>query len=96
MWPFRRKRCLAASVLVTMIDASNESELALAELLLDDLPDSFAPATTLHVGDDEWSILTAEPPTKKEFCETRQLRLRLRRVPHVDPPEVRGSPPGRA
>ena len=73
------------NVLVTFIDDATGEKFAESEMPPANLPDSFAEETTLHIGDDDWSVVHAEPMSKTEFTKSRTLTLRLRKVELVDP-----------
>jgi hypothetical protein len=73
------------NVLVTFIDDATNEAFAESEMPPANLPDSFAEETTLHISDDDWSVVEAEPKSKKEFTKSRALTLRLRKVELVDP-----------
>jgi len=47
---------------------------------IDQLPDTFEIRTTLHIGDDEWRIVSADPPSKGDFRKTGRLKLVLVKV----------------
>lgn len=75
-------------VIVTLIDDASGQVLASSKVPSDDLPESFEIDTTLHLGDDNWSVLHAEPHTKAEFAKSGKLTLRLRRVERMDPKAI--------
>lgn len=72
------------NVSVTLIDDATGSVFATSDMPPTDLPETFALETTLHIGDVDWSVVDAAPPTKAEFSKSRKLTLRLRRVEKVD------------
>ncbi|MCR9202923.1 MAG: hypothetical protein NXI04_30120 [Planctomycetaceae bacterium] len=73
------------NVLVTFIDDATNEAFAESEMPPANLPDSFAEETTLHIGGDDWSVVQAEPISKKEFTKSRSLTLRLRKAELVAP-----------
>ena len=73
------------NVLVSFIDDATNEVFAESEIPPANLPDSFAEETTLHIGDDDWSVVQAEPKSKKEFTKSRALTLRLQKIDLVDP-----------
>lgn len=79
---FRRK------VSVTFIDQATGAVFASSEMPPDRLPDSFETDTTFHLGDDDWSVVDAEPQTKAQFKKSGKLTLRLRKVEMIDPQEL--------
>lgn len=72
-------------VAVTFIDDASNETFAQSNMPPSNLPDSFATETTLHIGDGDWSVVQAVPPSKTEFTKTGKLTLRLRRIELVDP-----------
>lgn len=76
------------NVLVTLIDDASNHAFAESEMPPADLPDSFAVETTLHIGDDDWSVVKAEPQSKNDFTKSGALTLRLRKIERVDPQEL--------
>jgi len=57
------------------------------------LPEAFAVATTLHLGDRDWSVERAEPATRAEYVAARRLRLVIREIQRVDPKTILFSLP---
>jgi DNA-binding transcriptional ArsR family regulator len=57
------------------------------------LPDSFAPETILHLGDDPWLVKHAEPSSAAEFIVSGRLVLTVRRLTTVSPQDVLYSLP---
>ena len=73
------------NVSVTFIDDATNETFAETQMPLANLPDSFAEETILHIGDHDWSVVKAEPQSKKEFAKSRLLTLRLCKIEQVDP-----------
>lgn len=67
-------------VLVTLIDDTTGAAFATTEMPAADLPESFEIATTLHLGDVDWSVVHAEPRTRAEYAKSGSLTLRLHKV----------------
>lgn len=65
---------------LTLVDDATGAVFASSMMPPGDLPDSFKINTTLHLGDDDWSVIHAEPETKAEFTKSGKLTLRLRKV----------------
>ncbi len=65
---------------LTLVDDATGAVFASSMMPPGDLPDSFKINTTLHLGDDDWSVICAEPETKAEFTKSGKLTLRLRKV----------------
>ena len=76
---------------VTLIDDASGATFATSDMPVGDLPDSFEDATTLHLGDADWSVICAEPKLKTEFEKTRKLTIRLCKIQMMDPKELRYS-----
>jgi len=72
-------------VTVTLIDDAAGAVFASSKMPPDSLPESFEIETTLHLGDDDWSVVHTEPQTKAEFTKSGKLTLRLRKVEMMDP-----------
>ena len=73
---------------VTFVDGASEEVFARAHVPASQLPESFAVATTLHLGELDWHVESATPSTRAEFVATKKLLLRLRKVEHVDPKKI--------
>jgi hypothetical protein len=70
---------------LTLVDDATGAVFASSMMPPNDLPDSFQIDTTLHLGDDDWSVVLAEPETKAEFTKSGKLTLRLRKVKMMAP-----------
>jgi hypothetical protein len=73
---------------VTFIDASAQRPFAQSDVPLDRLPETFALDTTMHLGDDDWRVVKAEPITAAEFAQTGNLALTMAKVQHVSPKDI--------
>lgn len=78
-------------VRVTFIDGNTGALIGVSEMAGGELPAAFLERTTLHIGADEWSVVSADPPTRHQFLVTRELRLTVTRS--ADPDEVLFSLP---
>lgn len=78
---------------VLLIDASTGQPIGHSVMPADQLPDSFAVATTLHLAGQRWQVEQAEPVTRAEFQRTGTLRLTLRKIQHLQPDEILYSLP---
>jgi hypothetical protein len=75
---------MAPSIIsVTFIDDSSSATIATLDLPIASLPETFELETTLHLGDDDWAVVGAQPPTKLEFIGSGKLVLRLSKVEKV-------------
>ena len=70
-------------VLLTLIDDATGAAFATTEMPPADLPESFEIATTLHLGEADWSVVHAEPRTRAEYTRSGSLTLRLRKVEKI-------------
>ena len=78
---------------VTFIDANTQMPFARSDVPLDRLPETFGLDTTMHLGDDDWRVVKAEPLTSAEFAQTGKLALTMARVQHVSPKDILYSLP---
>jgi len=78
-------------VQVTFIDDATGAVFATSHMPPANLPESFELDTTLHLGDDNWSVIHAEPQTKKEYTRSGTLTLRLRKLEMVATESIRFS-----
>lgn len=69
----------SGKVLVTLIDDATGTPFAESNMPPDNLPESFGIEMTLRLGDEEWSVVHAEPQTRQEFTKSGMLTLRLRK-----------------
>jgi hypothetical protein len=83
----------AGTVSVTFIDSSTGHAFARSDLPAAALPASFAPETTLHLGDDPWLVERAEPPTTVEALTIGRLVLTVRRLQSVPADKILYSLP---
>jgi len=83
----------SSKVKVTFIDQATGKAFAVSEMSPSDLPESFEPRTTFHIGSDEWSVVQASLKTRAEFGKARALTLRLSRITRIDPKEILFSLP---
>src|SRR5690242_17556226 len=78
---------------VELFDAATGTLIGEADLPAEQLPESFAASTTLHLGDADWHVERAEPMTRDEYVKAGHLVLRLREVVQVDPKQILFSLP---
>jgi hypothetical protein len=80
---------------VRFINADSGESLGQTRMDPEQLPESFHQATTLTLAGAEWTVRSAEPPTRAEFAAAGQLVLKLAKaaVQYVDPREVLYSLP---
>lgn len=78
---------------VAFIDAETGRVFGEVDAPIERLPESFQIATTMHLGNDDWTVERAEPATRAEFIASGQLRLTLRKVVYMDPNSIMFSLP---
>jgi hypothetical protein len=83
----------SAKITVTFIDDSMSEPFAAVEMPPSDLPETFELETTLHLGDADWSVISAEPKTRPEYSRSGKLTLRLRRIEQINPADIQFSLP---
>lgn len=67
-------------VRVRFVSAESGSLLREAELLPEQLPESFAASTQLQLSGQPFQVTKAEPMTRAEYAKTRRLTIVLRKV----------------
>ena len=77
------------------MDAASGRSIGEVDLPSDNLPESFATTTTLHLGDSDWNVEHAEPVRRADAVAAGWLRLVVRQVQikHVDPRTILFSLP---
>lgn len=80
-------------VAVTFIDDASGETFARSDMQPENLPETFAKQTTLHLGDEDWSVVDAVPQTRAEYVKSGALTLRLRRVLKMNPADILFSLP---
>jgi hypothetical protein len=83
----------SSKVRVTFIDDATGNSFAVTDLPPTDLPETFELDTTLHLGNEDWTVVAASPMTRAEYAKSKTLTLRLRRVQLMDPREILFSLP---
>jgi hypothetical protein len=81
------------TIRVELIEGATQQLLGAADLPVDQLPETFAVATTMHLRGDDWHVEHAEPMTRDEYLATGRLRIVLRKVERVDPKKILFSLP---
>lgn len=74
-----------AIIHVELWNAATQTLLGEVELPAEQLPESFEAATTLHLGDADWSVVAAEPMTRAEYVASGHLKLTMSKISYVDP-----------
>ena len=70
---------------VTLTDNRTGELIGETNMKAGDLPESFAAETTLTLGDQDWSVVSADPTTREEYTKSKSLRLSLSPIETVDP-----------
>lgn len=78
---------------VRFIDAATGNVFGETMLEPDRLPQTFELTTTLHIAEQEWSVVKAEPMTAAEFIQTGELTLILAKVSYINPKDILYSLP---
>ena len=73
---------------VQFYDTADDSLIGETDSPSKDLPDRFDISTTLWINDVEWSVVRADPVTRKEFERTKTLRLDLALIQYMDPANI--------
>jgi hypothetical protein len=84
---------LTRKVEVTLIDDRSGTVMAVTSLAPDALPEAFFAATTLHLGNADWSVVSADPMDRAAYAKTGKLVLRLRPIEQIDPKQLLFSLP---
>lgn len=80
---------------VKFYEGKSETPFAASNVPIENLPDSFEINTTMHLGDDDWIVLEAEPAEKSEFRKTGRLNLYMAKneITQINPNELLYSLP---
>lgn len=73
---------------VLFIDASTGEVFAQTRMSAENLPRSFEPQTTLHIGEQDWNVVNAEPATADQFTRTGKLTLTVERIQFMRPQDL--------
>jgi hypothetical protein len=75
-------------VKVEFVNVETGKTFAISDMPPESLPETFAVKTTMHIRDEDWEVVSAEPPQASEFRKTGKLRLVLRKVVWMDPRNI--------
>ncbi len=84
---------MSATIAVTFVDQKTGKPFAVSDMPLEQLPESFAPATQMFLADVEWQVIAAEPMTAAEFARTGRLTLTLAKVLTMPAKDIRFTLP---
>lgn len=65
--------------MVTFFDQGTGAIISSVRMPIERLPDTFATDFELKMAGADYLVMKADPPTKREFAATRQLKVVLRR-----------------
>jgi hypothetical protein len=86
-----------AIVKTVFIDGNTGDVIGQTDMPAENLPQSFVLATTMHIGDEDWKVISAEPMTAEEFIQTivkvpaKDVLFTLPTLCNVIPPMLAGS-----
>lgn len=83
----------APLIRVLFVDADTQVPIAGSELAAEELPETFAVATTVHIRDEQYEVVHAEPATRAAIVARGSVRIALRKLHTLDPQELRYSLP---
>ena len=72
MFGFGKKK-----IRVEFFRSGETKPFVVSDMPVDQLPDTFAVDTTLHINDEDWRVLAAQPVDKAAFRKTGKLQLTL-------------------
>ena len=70
---------------VQFFDSSNGNIIGVSEMPPEQLPETFEIQTTMHLNAEDWSIEEAIPAHSKDFLESKNLTLKMRKVEKINP-----------
>lgn len=81
------------TITVTFVNQIDQSIIGRSEVSVEQLPETFAINTVIHLGEEEWQILKADPCDKADFIKTQELTLMLLRIESINPADISFSLP---
>lgn len=73
---------------VEFVNNATQEQIAVSDVTVDQLPDSFQLETKLEIGDEQWWVVEASPREKKDFSETGSLKVFLSKIESLDPANI--------
>lgn len=75
---------------VSFFETNTEKPFACSDVPAEQLPDTFEINTTMHLGDEDWHVIAAEPAKKEDFCKSGELKITLTKAETttVDPKDI--------
>lgn len=81
------------TIKVTFIDDATGDIIGFSEMKREQLPEAFDKPTIMHIADEKWQVVKADPLYDREFVVTKELTLHLRRVERMNPQDIRYTIP---
>jgi hypothetical protein len=78
----------SGKIKVEFINNASGAVVGITEMSPDQLPQTFSIATTMHLGNEDWTVEEAIPENSAEFIKTKSLVLKLRKVEYIDPKKI--------
>lgn len=82
-----------STIKVKLIEALDNDIIGEVKLSLSQLPKSFKADTTLHINNQDWHVVRAEPEEYFDFYKSGELTLWLKPIVSIDPSLIRYSIP---
>jgi hypothetical protein len=76
------------TIKVEFVNLETGQVFATSDVPTENLPDTFELNTTMHLGTEDWEVVSADPIQKSVFQKTGKLRLVVRQIMTIDPKRV--------
>ena len=73
---------------VEFINNLNNEIIGVSEMTADQLPETFEVDTTMHLGDDNWSVDEAIPAKATDFIKSKHLILKMSKIELMNPNDL--------
>jgi len=77
-----------ATIRVQFIDYSTEKVIGVSDMLLEQLPATFALQTKMTLADSEWQVQEAFPQNSEDFIKSKKLTLKLSKIETINTSDV--------
>ena len=84
MFGFKKRK----TVRVQFFENGAAKPFAVTEMPLKQLPETFEVDTTMHLGEEDWSVVRAEPFLIAQIAERGRLDLHLRKIIRMSPKDI--------
>jgi hypothetical protein len=84
MFGFKKKK----TVRVQFFEQGTSEPFAVSDMPPEQLPESFVIDSMMHIGEDNWSVVRAEPSLRAEAAEHGRLDLYLHKVIQMAPQDI--------